>query len=684
MPPFARPIALALVLLAQAAIAQRTTVSFRPLDEVEPKYLYRSLGSQEIPSERTRFQDGGSFVIYRFAFRKGTAAALDLDVTAQYQVDLSGDNRNYTTVATYKGSPARPLHLDLTPYTALDGLVYVRVGDAKPDDGWGGKVHLVSVTGELVDRPIERTANVSPTFLPDRPSLYERLPQPAKRLYHFPADKATTEETILFRTLQGLVNRDRNELLVGDRWAIIPELRRLHWATGVTRIPNAEALFRRYPKRDAVVYDPGLYGSENLAVMIGSMEGLVVAHPSLVGKYHLRVREDLRGRWKTTLDGYKAVYARYKPRFSRRTLVMAAPSKRPGLYDYAMAHRTFTFWIVGGTDAANQGADLWGEEEWFEQVLSRDFPVNIPILGYPQVEPSDGIGENRGVALFSRCAKFLVPADHMTNMSLLSAYPSARGKLRRPLPARLTLDRGKVYASMVLSDGDNLCLWNGPEAFMDGYMKQMRSAGPRRFSVAYTMGPSIVDLNPLAALLSNDLLEPQDTVGCAVSGVGYMYMSHYANNFGKDRERVVRDFTALTSTYMGYAGERWGWIMDYGGPGSNRLRDYSLLEGCKALMGGYGQATTDPASTVELVGRTPVFHSVTRMASPEDTYADARRIIDTGKRPLFLHIFIGNWGVNAAQYREMADKLIADGVEVVAPETLAGLYLQSLPAGGKP
>ena len=142
-----------------------------------------------------------------------------------------------------------------------------------------------------------------------------------------------------------------------------------------------------------MVYDPDLYGSENLAVMIGSMEGLVVAHPRLVEMYHLRVRQDLRGRWKTTLDGYRELYEKYKTRFNRDVLVMAAPSKRPALYDYAIAHRAFTFWIVGGTDANRKGADRWAEEEWFEATLSRDFAVNIPnLLGYPQVEPEDGIG----------------------------------------------------------------------------------------------------------------------------------------------------------------------------------------------------------------------------------------------------------------------------------------------------
>jgi len=651
------------------------------MDPLEDSYIFRSLGSQEIPDERSRFQDRTSFIIYRFAFEPRTRASLTMHVVNQFQVDLSRDGKHFYTAAVYTKQSGDPLRLDLTPYTSGDGFVYVRIGDAKPDDGWGGKIYQVTVTGRLREVPIAKTRNVSPVYIQERTHLYPKLPAPERQIYHFDPKGASVDEIILFRTLQGLVNREKNQLIVADSWKMIPELKRRGWIDGVTEIPDADALFRLFPKRDTVIFDPDLYGSENLAVMIGAMEGLVVAHPMLVDKYHLNVRQDLRGRWKTTLEGYREVYGKYRTKFNRYVLVMAAPSKRPDLYDYATAHRAFTFWIVGGTDANRKGADRWAEEEWFEATLARDFAVNIPILGYPQVEPEDGIGENRGVALFSRCGKFLIPADHMPNLSLLSAYPDARGVVKIPPPAPRTLDRTKVYASMVLSDGDNQCLWNGPTAFMFNYMNRMKAEGPRPFSVSYTMGPSIVDLNPLAASIVSEHLEPQDSIGGAVSGVGYMYMRYYANNFGKDRDRVVQEFTDLTSRYLGYAGEHWDWIMDYGGPGSARLKDYAALQGCVALMGGYGRETTDPGKTAEVVtsaaGRSIVaFHSVSRMVEPKDILADVHLVIDKGVRPLFLHVFIGNWGVNPTQYRELALKLEGAGVEIVTPETLADLYWQ--------
>ena len=144
-----------------------------------------------------------------------------------------------------------------------------------------------------------------------------------------------------------------------------------------------------------------------------------------------------------------------------------------------------------------------------------------------------GLAENRGVALFSRCGK--VSSTRRSHGEYVVSFPVVSGCTRgyqntRALSLR-KLDRTKVYASMVLSDGDNQCLWNGPTAFMFKYMDRMKAYGQRPFAVSYTMGPSIVDLNPLAAEIVNEHLEPQDSIGGAVSGVGYMYMRYYANNF---------------------------------------------------------------------------------------------------------------------------------------------------------
>jgi GxGYxY sequence motif in domain of unknown function N-terminal/GxGYxYP putative glycoside hydrolase C-terminal domain len=670
---------LAIAIFPAGARQQPAEIGFRPMDPEESPWIFRELGSQEIPSEHARFQDGSAFITYRFHFAPNKQASAILQISNQYLVEASSDNIQFAALArsNRKNGPPELITVELTPFNtaAGNGMVYLRISDSEPKDGWGGKIWHITVRGITLPVVNRLVHDVSPRYLPPADRMFPVLSAPTKRLFHFPARGASAEEMILFRTLQGLVNRDRNCLMIADTWKMLLTLQQKGWISGVTEIADASALFTQFPKRDAIVYDPALYGSENLAVMIGAQKGLVVAHPSLIEKYRLRVKEDLRGRWKTTLQGYQDVYKTYYGRFNDRVLVLAAPSKRSALYDYAVAHKAFTFWITGGTDASRPGADRWAEEAWFEKLLAREFAVNIPILGYPQVEPEDGIGENRGVALFSRSAKFLIPADHMPNMSLLSAYPSQRNAIKMPEVVSQTLDKSRAYACLVLSDGDNLCLWNGPSSFMFEYMKAMKE--PRTFPVAFTMGPSIVDLNPLAASLITANINAGDTIGCAVSGAGYMVMRKYAEDYGAQRDEVVGAFLDLTSQYMRFAGERWNWIMDYGGPGSERLQQYRRLKNTTALMGGYGQETSDARLTSEEVGSAVAFHSVSRMVEEKDVLQDVKSVLNSGVRPLFLHVFIGNWGINPAQYRQLASELQSAGVTIVTPETLADLYRQS-------
>jgi hypothetical protein len=158
-------VALAVLASLPGALAPQApvrTVTFRPLDPAERAYVFRSDGSQEIWGERTRFQDGRATITYRFDFVKGTSTSLRMRITAQFQVDLSSDGKRFDTVAVYTKDKGEPLTLDLTPYTGPTGAVYVRVGDAKPDDGWGGKIHEVSVTGRLLDGRFKPIGDIPP------------------------------------------------------------------------------------------------------------------------------------------------------------------------------------------------------------------------------------------------------------------------------------------------------------------------------------------------------------------------------------------------------------------------------------------------------------------------------------------------------------------------------------------
>ncbi|WP_230207994.1 hypothetical protein [Microlunatus sp. Gsoil 973] len=80
---------------------------------------------------------------------------MTLTIDAEFVVDVSSDNENWTTVLkedrrVTDGSNKADRTIDLTPFlgSGADGTrpVYLRVSDSFPDDGWGGRVYHVTAT----------------------------------------------------------------------------------------------------------------------------------------------------------------------------------------------------------------------------------------------------------------------------------------------------------------------------------------------------------------------------------------------------------------------------------------------------------------------------------------------------------------------------------------------------------
>jgi hypothetical protein len=679
-----------LVALAQSAKVPPAApsvpvVRFKPGTEAEDRFLFRELNSQ-LGRDGNRFMDGRGYVVYRLPFAKGAAAALVLDIANEFLVEASDDLAGrFRVVSDFRefgeGFQRVTARIDLADFAAKTGLVYVKIGDAKPFDGFGGNLLEAAVEGPLAAAPPPpRVRDAKPVFVAGRESLYPRAKPPAGPLCVFDLNAVPPPDRILFASLQGLANADAPRLFLQPHGTMLRLLQERGVVQGTQALRTPAEVFERFPFRDAVVADPALPGCENVAATIAGAERLVIARPEAVATYGLSVKVDLRGRWKDILDAYRETYATYKSRLNRNAVAMIAPGRRDRLYDYVVAHRLFPFWIDGpeGDDGVNAG--FWAQEEWFERVLAEEFPVNIPVLGYPWAE-DHGIGENRGVELLSRCGKFLVPSDWVANLSALTAFPP-RHEARPPRPARaLQPDPGKAYATLLVSDGDNLCFWNGPEGLLSRYVEGLE--GGRDFPVAFTLGSSIVDLMPPVADAVLGRIRATDGLGGAVSGVGYTYMGHYGKAFGTERPRVVREFIDLTTRYLGYCGQDWLWVMSHGDPGRRGLADYDGLAGVRAILHGYGREAGTAKEAVEARPGAPVFHSVTGAVRKEEVLQDVDAILARKERPLFLHVFVWCLGVDAAGCREIAAGLRARGVEIVTPAELAGLHAASRKGGAE-
>ena len=124
----------------------------------ENPWLFDAGGSQS-NGVQNRFADGNAHFTYRFPFPADTTSAhVTLTIDAEFLVQASSDNEHWTTVLeetqpVTDGSNKADRTVDLTPYlgAGADGSkpVYLKVSDAFPNDGWGGRVY--HVTANIVE-----------------------------------------------------------------------------------------------------------------------------------------------------------------------------------------------------------------------------------------------------------------------------------------------------------------------------------------------------------------------------------------------------------------------------------------------------------------------------------------------------------------------------------------------------
>lgn len=142
----------------QADVLVAHTIDFDTGTVNENPWLFDAGGSQS-NGVQNRFADGNAHFTYRFPFPADTTSAhVTLTIDAEFLVQASTDNEHWTTVLqetqpVTDGSNKADRTIDLTPYlgTTDDGSkpVYLKVSDAFPNDGWGGRVY--HVTANIVE-----------------------------------------------------------------------------------------------------------------------------------------------------------------------------------------------------------------------------------------------------------------------------------------------------------------------------------------------------------------------------------------------------------------------------------------------------------------------------------------------------------------------------------------------------
>jgi len=499
------------------------------------------------------------------------------------------------------------------------------------------------------------------------------------------------EQRLPLTCLQGLVNRDKPRLfLVYDRFdELWLDWLRERGDVKAIRWVGTEELYNQFLDlvTGLVVTDPNLPGSINVATMLAGIEGWLPVTPRLLSCFNLKVAMDLRRRWKKDIEAYQWFYSTYGSRLSRR----ACACLDPGVFelrDYFVEFKIPLVWVSAPDDAERSRTASPAEEEEFTRRLFLTLPANIPCLGWWDHGQAGegGIGEGAGVTMASQYGKFQLCSawdghgHPVSNFSVHSGTSATFHQETLP-PPPLT---NKVYWTCTRTDGD------GPNFWRHIYRKLWDDPDHGKVPVGWQLGPTAYDLIPDVLDYFYKHASQNDVFVNALTGIGYILESHYAEKLPESQQSAVWDqYIEISKRYFKLFDFSLLTTADEMQP--NILQRFTALPGIKGIFANYERSditTLDNETTA--VNGVPVFRAIARDGGPLDTSTGRQRAVASmlkdihlftpTKRPAFLEVSLANWLVEIRPLLEIQSELGPDYV-FVRPDQLAALYVEATKRG---
>lgn len=342
---------------------------------------------------------------------------------------------------------------------------------------------------------------------------------PRLQVVRLPED-ANVSTRLLMTSLQGLVNREAAELyldvggVAGNTSEMLSFLgSRYNMSHDVLSMGEA---INRYRTRIAglVVVDPVRPESVNVGTMVAALRDAALVGPDLVGwmraQYGLQVLFDYASSDWAPLGPVGAADRALRDLYpsTATSLLSILPPDRWAIRDYLIATRTFVFYLPQGIFASP-----------FDIAATRRIlhaaPRGIPILGWFNTPTLTE--ENAFVQMASEEGKFIVGAQDLPNLSVLTAIARNATHRQRPAPPSSAPLEDKMYIVLAVSDGDNL-------DFVANRMRELWSESVRgTLPIAWSMNPLLVDLAPPLLDSYYETASPLDRFIAAPSGAGYLY-----------------------------------------------------------------------------------------------------------------------------------------------------------------
>ncbi|MDE2126621.1 MAG: hypothetical protein KGJ62_08530 [Armatimonadetes bacterium] len=638
------------------------------------------------PYRRTAAGDYVAFVRLKSGSDAGAEVVATLDA-------CTGHGQNILASREVRGRELAPGHYvqAALAFHCPGGALEVRINWRGYTDLAVDKITLFKLTGGNVSQALPMAApaqlsGVPNGIVPDQearpfPDLFPRSAPPAHHLLVVDLEKMPPDRQLLFLSLEGLVNRSQPRIYCifqpSDRMWLAWMVKR-GWIQGYERVNHPSSLLGRFRGRffhALVITDPELPATINTATMLAAVKGWLIASPRIAKSLNLPVGMDLRGKWHTTVEACLWSFQHLWPQLTHHVIACAWPD-HIGLRDYLVEKSIFCFWISGPIDGAEPFSDPTAEARLMEQLLAR-MPADIPVMSYPWAGKDVGIGEGPGVKLLAEFGKYLVGSIDCTN---LSVHSGIRVRIHRPAPPPAPkLDAGKVYASWIISDGDNLPVLTNNN-FPQLWAEKQRGTIP----LGWTMSPSAAVLIPDIVDYYTETATPDDAFLAAVSGAGYTYPDFFGDRFRAPyRQRVWNEFLHQTAAEMSLMGERSIWVMN-----ATQHWEYNAyaraIPGIQAIFPDYGrQVAGYSAADFPVAGLTPVFRALTQVQDGLSEPAQVASLVSQirqftpKQRPAFMHLFAMNWDTTLPMLKEVMDRL-GPGYVCVRPGQLAALYREQL------
>lgn len=228
--------------------------------------------------------------------------------------------------------------------------------------------------------------------------VYGGLSWPAGRaLPSFPAprhlDAAAIESLsgdrqVLLTTLQGIINRREPRiylLIAGDNtdqvWLDTSKV-------PYTKVSDPLSLVTKYREeiQGAIVYDPGVPDTINVATSLAGLQNAVIATADLAAQYKLPIVEDLRGRFNNKFDAYNWLVNTYWPSLNHRLLTGISPASPSFIPSVSWA--TLFQVTAPVTDASNKAV--------YTADLSSLLGTGSVYVRFQDAYPNDGWGPSVG------------------------------------------------------------------------------------------------------------------------------------------------------------------------------------------------------------------------------------------------------------------------------------------------